>query len=201
MRRRDARASLAVAAAAVAVTAGAVAAGAGGDGGDAPAIDAVRAAAEARGGPEGAYARVTTAARFAPGVTYGEALRALFVAEHAGWSPLPFAVVDAPAGGAVLVRPRDAREGVTVWLGAPYGHTEASGASAPALTPTGGGEPPAGGAMSDAGPWPAEVSLGVPILPACQVAVDAPAGPVGGPCGDDDLPLLDAEASPPLPLP
>ncbi|MGD9696419.1 MAG: hypothetical protein AB7V42_12265 [Thermoleophilia bacterium] len=145
------------------------------------------------------FENVTTAARFAPGVTYGEALRALFITETTGEAPLSFDIVNAPRGKAVLTQPTGGQEGITVWLGAPTGYTAEWGANAYGLTPTGGGDPSDTG-QSDAGPWPAGTSLGVPVLPACQVSVSVDLPPVKA-CGNEDMPLLDTDASTPIPLP
>lgn len=200
MRSLKVRYFVAAAVAMAVVAAGAVGWAADGGGASDPADVAKEAAAQRTPGNAKDFTAINTAARFAPGVTYAEALRAIFMAEQTGETPLEFEIVPAPAGGAVLVSPASADEGITVWLGAPWGYSTAWGPNSAALTPTNGGAP-TGAGVSEAGPWPAETILGVPVLPACQVSDRAERAPLKRACSDSDIPLFDTDLSPAIPLP
>lgn len=133
---------------------------------------------------------------FPAGVSYAEALTAVFIAQMTGDLPAGAELVEPLPEGKVLL---DDASGVTIDLRAPYGYDGASGMVHTALLQMAGSlsaEQVSGARESVSGPWPVGAALGVPVLPACQVITSREE--TGATCGPRDDTVIE-DMGPPLP--
>lgn len=133
---------------------------------------------------------------FPSGVSYAEALTALFIAQMTGDLPAGAKLVEPLPEGKVLL---DDASGVTIDLRAPYGYDGATGMVHTALLQMSGSlsaEQVSAARESANGPWPVGAALGVPVLPACQVITSREE--TGASCGPRDDTVIE-DMGPALP--